>query len=195
MFEFIKGTLVEIYPTHAVVETGGIGYLIHIPLSTFTNAPKLGEKCQFFLTAIYREDSQRLFGFTEREERELFLKVSDISGIGPKTALALIGHLSVSDLIFAVQHHNAKLISQVPGIGKKTAERLIVELQDKIKGLKPKATRPSAIEDHQSGDALSALLNLGYSLPVAQKAVEKAKEDATDDCALPQLITKALKFV
>ncbi len=198
MYEYIKGTLADITPTYAVVETHGIGYHIHIPFSTYTSSPQLGKECKLYLTAIYREDSQRLFGFLEIEERDLFLKLSDVSGIGPKTALNLIGHITMSELIIAIQHGNIKQLSKVPGIGKKTAERVVMEMRDKIKGLKSQPNFQNATasgESSQFNDGVGALLNLGYSLAISQKAIEKAQKALGEDAKLPMLITKALQNV
>ncbi|MCB1107779.1 MAG: Holliday junction branch migration protein RuvA [Chlamydiia bacterium] len=180
MFEYIKGTLTSITPHKAVVDVQGVGYLIHIPLSAFSSMPPIGKDILFYISSIYREDSHKNFGFLTEEERDLFEKISSISGIGPKTALALIGHLDSNTLESAITTANASLLSKIPGIGKKTAERLIIELRDKVlKGLKKaplptKGKKEMTEEDHMVSDALSALMNLGYNALQAQKALEKA---------------------
>lgn len=200
MFEYIKGTLVEITPHNAVVDVNGLGYLLYIPLSSFSKAPPVGEEVLFFISAVIREDSYRNFAFLTREERDLFEKISDVSGIGPKTALALIGHLDSNDLETAITTANVTLLSKIPGIGKKTAERLIVEMRDKIlKGLKkaplPSSTQTVKQEDRVVNDALSALINLGYNSMQAQQAVKKALSHFKEDPPLGDLIKTALSGI
>lgn len=187
MYEFIKGTLREITPTYAVVETSGIGYKIFIPLSCYSEL-KMGDIC-LYLSFVVREDSMRLFGFLTREERDFFEKLCTISGIGPKTALSMIGHMNSSELKSAIQTGNTQLLTRIPGIGKKTADRIIVELSDHIHKWKAVEPGPKA---HLS-DALSALINLGYKLPEAQKAIQKAVEQNKEELSLSKLITAALK--
>lgn len=180
MFEYIKGTLVSLTPHQAVIEVGGVGYLLYTPLSAFSAMPPMGEEITFYISSVIREDSHKNFGFLTLEERDLFEKISAVSGIGPKTALALIGHLDSAALESAITTANSALLSKIPGIGKKTAERLIVELRDKVlKGLKKASfpqpsTKNLSDEDHMVNDALSALMNLGYNSLQAQQAVKKA---------------------
>ena len=200
MFDYIKGLLASLTPHQAVVDVQGIGYLLHIPLNVFSAMPPIGEEILLYISSVIREDSHKNFGFLTREERELFEKVSGVSGIGPKTALALIGHLDASSLESAITTANSTLLSKIPGIGKKTAERLIVELRDKVlKGLKrsPLPQTPQkelSDEDHMVNDALSALMNLGYNALQAQSAVKKAlaNEKPTD---LSNLIKTALSGI
>mgnify|MGYP000412740158 CR=1 FL=1 len=152
MLEYIKGTLATINPHKAVVDVNGVGYLLHIPLSAFSAMPPLGKEIIFYISSIIREDSHKNFGFLTLEERDLFEKISTVSGIGPKTALALIGHLDSRALETAITTANTTILSKIPGIGKKTAERLIVELRDKVlKGLKksPLQTAPQNPQRHR----------------------------------------------
>lgn len=180
MFEYIKGTLISLTPHQAVIDVGGVGYLLYTPLSAFSAMPPMGEEITFYISSVIREDSHKNFGFLTLEERDLFEKISAVSGIGPKTALALIGHLDSAALESAITTANSALLSKIPGIGKKTAERLIIELRDKVlKGLKKASlpqpsTKKLSDEDHMVNDALSALMNLGYNSLQAQQAVKKA---------------------
>ena len=198
MLEYIKGTLVSISPHKAVVDVGGLGYLLHIPLSAFSAMPPIGKKITFFISSVIREDSYRNFGFLSVEERDLFKKISGVTGIGPKTALALIGHLDSTALESAITTANSTLLSKIPGIGKKTAERLIVELRDKVlKGLKnsPLQTTPRkgiSEEDQRVNDALSALMTLGYNSLQAQQAIKKALTHFSEAPELSTLIRTAL---
>lgn len=197
MFEFVTGRLHSITPSKAVVNVQGIGYRLEIPLSVYTESLKIGSNITFYTAHIVREDSQRLFGFLTVEERDFFLQISDVSGIGPKTALSLVGHMHIDDLRDAIQVGNTKLLSKVPGIGKKTAERLVVELKDKVatleKGVTINLRSASSAHPDFFTDATSALLNLGYNLQVAQKAVKEAMIESTND--LSEVITRALKSV
>ena len=200
MFEYIKGILVSLTPHQAVVDVGGIGYLLYIPLSAFSAMPPMGEETLFYISSIIREDSHKNFGFLTSEERDLFEKIGGVSGIGPKTALALIGHLDSSALETAITTANTTILSKIPGIGKKTAERLIVELRDKVlKGLR-KAPLPHtqkqeiSEEDQMVNDALSALMNLGYNSLQAQQAIKKALATQTPP-DLSTLIRTALSGI
>ena len=200
MFEYIQGKLVEYSPHQAVIDVNGVGYRLLIPLSTYTHMPQLGSQMLLYISTVIREDSHRYFAFLNRKERDFFEKLSDISGIGPKTALNLIGHMDSTSLEEAIASANIFLLSKVPGIGKKTAERLIVELKDKIeKGSIAKI--PSTLATHKSerdstiSDALNALMNLGYNAMQAQKAIKKALERFEGEPELSTLITTALKGI
>jgi len=198
MLEYVKGILVSSMPSKAVIDVGGVGYGLLIPLSTYSQLPQMGEEVLLYISSVIREDSHRYFGFISPEERALFEMVSDVSGIGPKTALTLIGHLSHTDLESAITHANVSLLSKIPGIGKKTAERLIVEMRDKIhkklKNVTPSVASASQ-SDHVTGDAMSALMNLGYNALQAQKAVQKAHEGFSSPPTITELIGAALKGI
>ncbi len=198
MYEFIRGTLIASSPNRAVVEAGGMGYAIEIPLSTFSALPAAGESILLYLSFLVREDEQRLFGFLSQEERNLFETIRTVSGIGPKTALSLIGHLPRAELERAILQGSTSNLTRVPGIGKKIAERLIVELKDKLG--KPgqvgsfSSTTPQQASDLPS-DAISALINLGYPPLAASEAVRKAAEEGGTSLSLPLLITRSLRHV
>jgi len=196
MLSYVKGTLVESTPTHAIVDVHGLGYYLTIPLSTFTKLPTIDKEVFLYVSEVIREDSHKLFGFIERDEKELFEKIRSVSGIGPKTAISIIGHMAGPDLQAAIANANVALLSKIPGIGKKTAERLIVEMRDSMKGRKQAVPIKSNLvteEDRLVSDALSALMNLGYNAMQAQKAIQKAL-DATDvKPELSTLISTALK--
>ncbi len=184
MYDFIKGTLVEISPTHAVVETNGVGWKISIPYSSYARMD-LSSQVLLFTSFLVRDTGHFLFGFLTKHERHLFEQLLDINGVGPKTALALVGHLEYDHLVSSIQSSDTKTLVRVPGIGKKTAERIVLEIKDKLRPVNPNP-RWSL-----SQDAIRALVHLGYSDLVAQKAVAKALDEAPED--LPTLITLALK--
>ncbi len=199
MYEFIQGNLVEKEVTKAVVEAGGIGYRISIPLSTYSKLPAEKKGVVLHLSHVVREDSETLYGFLSREERDLFEVLMTISGIGPKTALAVIGHVDFGTFQRAITSGDTRLLSKIPGIGKKTAERLVIEMRDKFnKGLKRGKSGGVSVPtnlggDPLVGDALSALVNLGYAPAEAHKALSAALEEKKDEADLGRLITAALQ--
>jgi len=196
MMDYIKGILTISNPVKTVVETAGIGYRIHLPLSCYGKLPKVGEPVQLFLSTVIREDSHKNYGFLTSEERDLFETLIDVSGIGPKTGLALLGHLDAGDLQIAISTSDITGICKVPGIGKKTAERLILEMRDRIQknGISyPCFAGSSKDGKNAAHDALSALINLGYQPLHAQKAINSIFEEIGRDQDLSTLITHALK--
>ncbi len=195
MYAFIKGKLVEITFEKAIVEVGGLGFEIHIPFTTAAKLPHRGSEVLFYTTLIVREDSHRLFGFLTLAERTRFELLSTISGIGPKTALTLVGHIEQEAFERAIATSDIKSLCKVPGIGKKTAERLILEMRDKLKkslGDLPLATHGEP-QNTLAADAISALVNLGYPAIKAQRAVQKVLESDKEKLELTQLITETLR--
>ncbi len=198
MFEYIKGTLIDKDPSKAVVETHGIGYRLKIPLSTYTKLPPSQAPVELYLSHIVREDDEALYAFASKEERDLFELITTVSGIGPKTGLAIIGHIDGAVFQRAIANSDVRLLSKLPGIGKKTAERLIIEMRDKFKSFgKPNKISPSDLHlgDDLLSDALSALINLGYAPAEAQKAVSAAIETNQEEKDLGRLITFALRNI
>lgn len=201
MYAYIKGKLMHATPLNIILEAGEIGYRVHIPASLFGVLPSIGEIVQIHTSFIVRENSQALYGFSTSQDRDLFDALLGVTGIGPKIALSLIGHLSASELYYAIHNHEIAVISKVPGIGKKTAERMIIELRDKLPALLP--LDPADFSVHQNtapqtlmvNDAMSALINLGYNQNTAQKAIKKTLNDSSETIDLAALITNALKNV
>ncbi|MBI3508065.1 MAG: Holliday junction branch migration protein RuvA [Chlamydiia bacterium] len=192
MYEFIRGQLKEKEPLKAVVETHGVAYRLAIPLSTYSRLPAAEKEVLLFLSHVVREDAHTLYGFLSREERNLFETLITLSGIGPKTAQAIIGHIDLSSFERAVMAADTRLLSKIPGIGKKTAERLVIEMRDKFKG--KAALPPTALAEHSLvADAVHALLNLGYTPAHAQKAVQLALQEKKEETDLARLITSALQ--
>lgn len=199
MIEYIKGILTDASPPLKVtIETGGIGYKIYIPVSHYALLPKIGEPVCLFLSAVIREDSHKHYGFLTLHERDLFEDLIVVSGVGPKTALTLLGHLVPDDLQIAISKSDVNTICKVPGIGKKTAERLIVEMRDRLIK-KPLALTSLPISSAPSNscaqDALSALVNLGYPAIQAQKAVQTILLEKGEHLDLASLITLSLKKI
>jgi Holliday junction DNA helicase RuvA len=192
MYESIRGVLKEKAPNQAAVECGGISYRLTVPLSTYTRLPAVESQVSLFLSLIVREDAHILYAFWQREERDLFELLLTISGIGPKTAAAVIGHMDVSSFQRAIAAADIRLLSKMPGIGKKTAERLVIEMRDKFQG-KGKSSIPLPPAGGIHGDAIYALINLGYNAADAQKAVQAALKTHQDETDLGRLITAALR--
>jgi Holliday junction DNA helicase RuvA len=167
----ISGILLEKNPPHLLVDCHGVGYEVDVPMSTFYNLPGLGEKVVLLTHLAVREDAHLLFGFGTTEERDVFKQLIKISGVGARTALAILSGMSVSDLASAVTLQEAGRLTKVPGIGKKTAERLLLELKGKL-GADIGATGAAAAGD-ASGDIMNALLALGYSDKEAALALKQ----------------------
>jgi Holliday junction DNA helicase RuvA len=199
MYDYIKGILTDISPSKATLETHGVGYSLFIPVSAFAELIRFqGKEITLFSSFVVREDSHRLFGFLNKEQKEAFETLSEVSGIGPKTALAIIGHLSLKELERAVQEQDLFTLSKVPGIGKKTAERLILDMKDKLKHLHTAFNEKDILSKDQlslMGDALSALLHLGYSQSLAQPVIKKAIQKISLPHTLSELITISLKLL
>jgi Holliday junction DNA helicase RuvA len=197
MYAYLKGTLMSSNPSHIIVEVQGIGYLLSIPYRTFSALPPIGESLYVYTTLVIREFSHTLYGFLSEQERDIFEVLMNVTGIGPKLAISLIGHLSFTDLQMAVRDQNVPMLCKVPGVGKKTAERLIVELRDKLPSLLSLNTQeemPSSSDPHAQvvKDAMLALINLGYQQQAAQKALKQSLKGLPETIDLPTLITEAL---
>ena len=172
----ITGTLAEKSPPQILVDVGGVGYEIDVPMSTFYNLPGIGERVTLLTHFVVREDAQLLYGFLTHEERATFRELVKISGVGPRTALSILSGLSVADLSQAVSRQEAGRLVKVPGIGKKTAERLLLELKGK---LGPELALPAgavALSDAQA-DIAQALQALGYNEREAQAAIKALPAD------------------
>ena len=185
----IQGTVVDKNFPQVIVSCHGVGYEIDVPMSTFYPLPKAGEEVTLLTHLVVREDAHLLFGFLTAAERSAFRQLLKISGVGPKVALAVLSGLSVDDLSAAVQSEDAARLTKIPGIGKKTAERLVLELRDKL----PKAVTAvrSEAAGAAGGDVLGALLGLGYNEREAQAAIKQLPADL----ALADAIRQALKHL
>jgi Holliday junction DNA helicase RuvA len=199
MYAHIKGILTEMAPCEVTLETQGIGFRLLTPLSLFSKLPPIGSSVLLYTSFIVREDGHYLYGFLSKADKILFEELIAVSGVGPKTALALIGHMAASDLEQAIQEKNITLLCKIPGIGKKTAERMIVDLKDKFKKkLMHSDTLNRSTERNVTlieEDALSALLNLGYASVQAQKALSHVLDRSQKEIGLAELITSALRVI
>ena len=198
MFEYFRGKLTLATPTKAVIDINGIGYAIQISLKTYQKLPQIGTETLIYVAAVIREDDHALYGFLTMEEKSLFHVLTGISGVGPKTAVGILGHVDIADFQLAVLQGNAALLSKIPGIGKKTAERLVMELKDKFSNTAPGSltslnSNIALTKGTPTSDAISALINLGYHPLDAQKRVNQVQESLTDKATLSELITMALR--
>lgn len=196
MITSVKGTLTEISPTDITIDVDGIGYEILIPLSSFDRLPKVGSECKILTYLHVREDIHQLYGFMTHEERDLFKLLITVSGIGPKTALTILSGMNIENLRNAIASGDTDLLSEIPGIGKKTAQRIVVELKERIGGISIKLPKPIPKEEELIlNDAVRALVNLGYRQLPAQSAVEKALAETKGEIKLEELLKKALKYL
>lgn len=173
----LHGKLIEKTPPQVLVDVGGVGYEVDVPMSTFCNLPAEGSEITLLTHFIVREDAQLLYGFATAAERQTFRALIRISGVGPRIALAVLSGMSTQDLADAVEQGNATLLTRVPGIGKKTADRLVLELTGKLAGnaFAPAGGAASAAQ----ADILSALMALGYSEREAQASVRALPAEVT----------------
>ena len=171
MIARVKGFLLEKTPPHVVIDCNGVGYECEVPMSTFYNLPNIGESLTLLTHFVVREDAQLLYGFSTERERATFRQLLKVNGIGAKSALSILSGLSVEDLIQAIALQETALLTRVPGVGKKTAERLLLELKDKfsVDGLTSNINAPKSA----ASDVLNALVSLGYNEKEALMAVKQ----------------------
>ena len=202
MIGHLSGTLLSKQATSVIVDVSGVGYEVTIPLSTFYDLADVNSPVQLRIYTHVREDTLQLFGFKTARERELFQKIITVSGIGPKLGITLLSGMSADELIASIRTNNLARLTLIPGVGRKTAERLIVELREKVAelssaqleeefGAKPEVSA-EATEDSVRADALSALLNLGYQRSGAEKAIDSALGEG-GDLTVESVLRRSLK--
>ncbi len=196
MISHVSGTVDHKDKSFVILEAGGIGYKIYVPASTLDQISGPGDKVKIFTEQVVREDSITLYGFISREERNLFSSLLTVSGVGPKSALAMISGIPLNKLVTAIIQGNADLITSVPGIGSKTAQKIVIDLKEKLAknyGLKP-AQMTAGIPGETSliSDALSALVTLGYSPREAREAIMNSKIDLDSAKSVEEIIKSAL---
>jgi Holliday junction DNA helicase RuvA len=182
MIAQLRGTLDDKRPNQVLVDVGGVGYLVHIPLSTFYALGDLHSNVTLLIHTQVREDAIALYGFLSAREKHLFELLISASGVGPVLALKILSGMSVDDLVPAVRSGDLARLTRVPGVGRKTAERMIVELRDKLAAIEfSEEVRKPAATIGTSGDVVSALLNLGYDQHAAERAVERAGKNGVPE--------------
>jgi Holliday junction DNA helicase RuvA len=190
MIAHLNGTLLAKQATALIIDVGGVGYEVTIPLSTFYDLEDAGANVSLRIYTHVREDTLQLFGFKTARERELFQRLISVSGIGPKLGITMLSGMSADEIIASIRTNNLARLTSIPGIGKKSAERLVIELRDKITSLSSPALEEEfaatggkgapASADAMRDDALSALINLGYQKPAAEKAIATAVQEGGD---------------
>jgi holliday junction DNA helicase RuvA len=198
MITFLRGRLVEALPTQAIVEVNGVGYEVLIPLSSFDKLPAPGGEVQILTHLTIREDAHLLYGFMTSAERDLFrLLINTVSGIGPKIALNVLSGMNPVALRGAVARGDVKALSQISGVGKKTAERIVVELKDKIGAAgaweATSAERSLSADDQKINDAVLALMALGFKQPEAHEAIRAAQAVLGPQASVEDLVRASLK--
>lgn len=190
MIAHLSGTLLAKHATSVIVDVGGVGYEVTIPVTTFYDLGEPNTPVRLRIHTHVREDALQLFGFRTERERELFTLLISVSGIGPKSGIAMLSGMSADEIVSAIRTNNLARLTSIPGVGRKTAERLVIELRDKMASLSGpaleeelaagEAAGPAQTEDALREDALSALLNLGYQKAAAEKAVTQALGEGGD---------------
>lgn len=189
----LSGIVLESRPDRLVLDVSGVGYELTVPLGTFAALPPPGERATLHVATIVREDAIQLFGFATAEERAVFGKLLSVTGIGPKLAVTILSGIPLPELVGAIAAQNVKRLSAIPGVGKKLAERLGLELRDTLSGMAATVSSPApASLSALAEDAVGALLNLGYRRPQAEAAVEAASKEAPG-ADLSGLLSSALR--
>jgi Holliday junction DNA helicase RuvA len=201
MISYLRGALLEKHPNQVIVDVQGVGYELTIPVTTFSTLPEAGSEVRLRVHTHVREDAISLFGFATPAEKTLFEKLISVSGIGPKLAVTVLSGLAASDLVAAIRAGQTEQLVRIPGVGKKTAERMIVELRDKLEtfgavaaapGMAGKGTKPAFSGEEE--DVISGLMNIGAQRAGAEAAVVKAKKEAPDE-EFDALFRRALRLL
>ena len=201
MIAYLSGKLLEKQANTVIVDVGGVGYEVSIPLSTFYELGEIGSDVQLRIYTHVREDAIQLFGFKTNRERELYLRLISVQGIGAKSGIGMLSGMSADELILALRTDDLAKLTTIPGVGRKTAERMVIELRDKVGDVSVAGT--SALDAVTTGsttvddifeDALSALVNLGYQRNAAEKALQIAAKEVTD-ATVQKLLRRSLQVL
>jgi len=194
MIAHLSGKLLSKQPNQVIVDVNGVGYEVHVPLSTFYEVGEIGSPVQLRIYTHVREDTIALFGFKSAKEKLMFEQVTSISGIGPKLGITILSGMPVDELVAAIRQSNLARLTSIPGIGKKTAERLVVELRDKLAKTVPTGEQTAAQSVPQpQEDVISALVNLGYAKSSAEKAVQTVVSTSKPEPSFEELLRTALR--
>jgi holliday junction DNA helicase RuvA len=196
MIAHLSGKLFSKQPNQVIVDVNGVGYEVHVPLSTFYELGEIGSPVQLRIYTHVREDTIALFGFKSAKEKLMFEQVTSISGIGPKLGITILSGMPADELVVAIRQSNLARLTSIPGIGKKTAERLVVELRDKLAkvGAVPAGEQATTASVSQpQDDVISALVNLGYAKPSAEKAVQTVVSASKTELVFEELLRTVLR--
>ena len=195
MYDYLDGKLAEKNPAYAVIDVHGTGYFLHISLNTYTGLPEEDKSVRLYAHLVVKEDALTLFGFIDREERELFRQLISVSGVGASTARMILSSVSSTELTQAIATGNSQMLQKIKGIGSKTAQRIIIDLKDKItKELIP-YEKAGLLHNTKKEEALSGLIILGFQKMVAEKALSKVIETRGQALTVEELIRSALKIL
>jgi holliday junction DNA helicase RuvA len=191
MIGYLKGILGEKKPNSLILDVNGVGYLVNIPVSTFLELPDEGSSLGLFIYTHVREETLALYGFRTMREKVLFEKLISVSGIGPKVAISFLSGMSADELIPAIQNQDIGKLSTIPGVGRKTAERVSLELREKIPQLLTESTQAPQ-EKPMREDLISALVNLGYQQSLAERIIKNVLDKSKSDASFEELLKSAL---
>lgn len=192
MIEFLNGRLIEKNPAYAVIECNGVGYYVNISLQTFENMGS-SESCKLFIHMVVREDAHSFFGFSDVQERQLFRNLISVSGIGPNTARIILSSYKSEDIFTAIASENVDLLKSIKGIGAKTAQRIVIDLKDKVSKDLPQIEISSLQDNTTKDEALSALAVLGFDRNRSNKVLQKIYSSNSSELTVEQVIKEALK--
>ncbi len=197
MIGYLEGKLKHKSPDFIIVDVHGVGYFVNVPLSTFYDLPELGRTITLNIHTYFREDALNLYGFRTLAEKEMFLHLITVNGVGPRLAVGILSGMSPDGLREAVQRQDHQRLRNIPGVGKKIAERIILELRDRLKIKREKAEDPWPLcpTAGAHADAFSALVNLGYRAAEAEKAITKAQQHLGEDPPLEMLLKESLRIL
>jgi Holliday junction DNA helicase RuvA len=181
MIAYLRGKLIARHPNQAIVETAGVGYDVTISVPTFSVLPPLGSEVALHIHTHVREDQLALYGFLRPEEKQLFEKLLTVSGIGPKLAITILSGMPAEDMVKAIRGNDAARLTKIPGIGRKTAERMVLELRDKLPAVGDEAAATVPTLNAVQEDVVSALINLGYQRAAAEKALSSVQKNGSFD--------------
>jgi Holliday junction DNA helicase RuvA len=200
MIGYLSGKLIEKQANTAIIDVGGVGYEVSIPLSTFYELGEVGSEVSLRIYTYVREDAIQLFGFKTLRERELYLRLISVQGIGAKSGITMLSGMSADEIIVAIRTNDLARLTSIPGVGRKTAERLVIELRDKVGEMAAEgsgldaASRAAVPADAVFEDALSALINLGYQRGSAEKALSQAASEGTE-ISVQKLLRRTLQVL
>src|SRR5436305_12050175 len=193
MIAHLRGRILEKNPSHVILEAAGVGYEVTISVPSFSGLPAEGAELSLYIHTHVREDTLALYGFLRREEKQLFERLIGVSGIGPKLAITVLSGIAADALVSALRSNDLTALTRIPGVGKKTAERMVLELRDKLEGMAAAPTAPpiGGMEE----DVVSALVNLGYQRSPAEQAVKRAANGAGANASFEQLFRQTMSML
>ncbi|PYY14510.1 MAG: Holliday junction branch migration protein RuvA [Acidobacteria bacterium] len=193
MIAHLRGRILEKHPSHLILEAAGVGYQVTISVPSFSGLPSEGAEVSLYIHTHVREDTLALYGFLRREEKQLFERLIGVSGIGPRLAITVLSGIAADALVTALRGNDITVLTRIPGVGKKTAERMMLELRDKLEGLAAAPAPAPAMRVEE--DVVSALVNLGYQRTPAEHAAKRAVERAGNGASFEQIFRQTMALM